>query len=272
MATAEENSFENIFNSACSRLKSNGEVETTSKFFSALCTDVERYDFVESLFEKLELYCDKSTETEKSATKSCVLREEGNDKFKRKHDLQALTLYTQSILFAPPDSTTLALAYGNRSAVLKSLNKFEDCIKDIERAMTLKFPENLVYKLLVRQGECLKAVGKMEKAIKMFLKAQEKLKVAGLNEERSTEQMKLITSMILKCTNCKTTLGEEVRNRMNTPKLSYSLNEEITCASSCVRIEYSPYIGRHLCATQDIMPGSLIIINCVQFYFTFKVN
>lgn len=257
MGSAEENSFENIFNSACSRLKSNGEVETTSKFFSALSLDIERYNFVESLFEKLELFNDKTIEIEKSETKSCLLREEGNEKFKRKRDLQALTLYTQSILFAPSDSTMLALAYGNRSAVLKSLNKFEDCILDIERAMTLNFPENLVYKLLVRQGECLKAVGKLEEAIQIFLRAQEKLKFAGLSKEKSTEQMKLISNMILKCKNCTTATvrGEEVHNRANPPDTSYSQNEEITCASSCVRIEYSPYIGRHLCATQDIMPG-----------------
>lgn len=257
MASAEENSFEYIFNSACSRLKSNGKVETTSKFFSALSHDIERYNFVESLFEKLELFNDQSIETEKSAAKSCLLREEGNEKFKRKHDLQALTLYTQSISFAPPASTMLALAYGNRSAVLKSLHKFEDCIKDIEQAMTLNFPENLVYKLLVRQGECLIAVGKLEEAIKIFLKAQEKLKFSDLSEERSTEQMKLLSNMILTCANCKkaTFDSEEVHDKTNPPKTSYSPNEEITCASSCVRIEYSPYIGRHLCATQDIMPG-----------------
>lgn len=256
MGSAEENSFENIFNSACSRLKSNGEVETTSKLFASLTLDIERYMFVQSLFEKLEIFNNETTEeNEKSETKSRLLREEGNEKFKRKRDLEALTLYTQSILLAPPDSTMLALGYGNRSAVLKSLNKYEDCIKDIERAISLNFPENLVYKLLARQGECLQAVGKLEDALKIFLNAQEKLKVSGLNEERLTEQMKLISDMILKCKNCKTLFCKEVDNGTKAPNKSYGQNEEITCASSCVRIEYSPYIGRHLCATQDIMPG-----------------
>jgi SET and MYND domain-containing protein 4 len=251
-----ENGFETIFDHVCSQLKLNGEVESTSKTFASLSTDIDRFAFVKPLLDGVPLSDGLSEDAKKSETRSSAFREAGNEKFKTKKDLQALELYTRSILFAPAESRSLALAYGNRSAVLKSLRKFQDCILDVDRALRLDFPDGLIYKLLVRQGECFLALGQLQKAIEIFTKAQTKLKIADLNEEKSKEQMKLISKYIAKCQT-----GDIIVNvgrmepKVEMPSKSYDQNDEILCASSCVKIEYSSEFGRHVCATRDIEPG-----------------
>jgi len=255
MTTSEERTFENIFNQVCSRLKSAGKVESTSKLFASLAHDFERIEFVQSLLDSLDTKKLINKETEKSEIKSISLREAGNEKFRKKRDLEALDFYTQSILFAPADSKLLALGFGNRSAVLKSLRKYEDCILDIDRALRLEFPDNLVYKILVRQGECYKMIGKFGVAVKIFQQAQEKLKIADLNKKKSIEQIKILSDLIANCKECEEEVNKESQSPRELPCKAYGQSEEITCASSCVKIEYSADFGRHLCATQDIEPG-----------------
>lgn len=72
----------------------------------------------------------------------------------------------QSIVYAPEVSKDkeLALAHGNRSAVLLQLSHYEDCLQDISYAIFSDFPEPLCYKLYYRKAECLHALKKFEDA------------------------------------------------------------------------------------------------------------
>ncbi|XP_065341043.1 SET and MYND domain-containing protein 4-like [Cloeon dipterum] len=262
MGTTKETNFENIFGAICSRLKAAGTVETTSKQFAALSTDSERYSFVEPLLNDIFQFDGFANNAEKSESISCSLREAGNDKFKKKRDLEALELYTKSILYAPASSKALALAFGNRSAVLKSLNKYTECILDVRRALCLEFPENSKYKLMIRLGECYKALGDFKEAIQTLAKAEKQLQLSDLNEEKRVEQRKVIASLIRECNNLrKAERGlEEKKTETELPSKSYGPHSEILCASKCVDIEYSHQMGRHLTAGRDIEPGDVIIV------------
>ncbi|XP_059478886.1 SET and MYND domain-containing protein 4-like [Neocloeon triangulifer] len=260
MDSNDETNFENIFANICSRLKSTGEVESTSKQFGALSTDYERYNFVEPLLNDFVPPHSLPGCAEKSEIKASSLREAGNEKFRRKLDLEALDFYTKSILFAPADSKMLALGYGNRSAVLKSLKKYHDCLADIDRALNLNFPESLAFKILIRKGECLINIGQQEEAIRTFLEAQDKIKQANLNEEKCQEQLQIIARLIVNCKGAVKNPEEPNLACAPLPAKSFDQNEEIICASSCVKIQYSDEMGRHICATRDIEPGDVIMV------------
>ena len=61
-------------------------------------------------------------------------------------------------------SAEVALAYGNRSAVLYYLGQYEDCIADISLAKHYGYPEEGQYKLDLRALKCHARLGQMSEA------------------------------------------------------------------------------------------------------------
>lgn len=60
--------------------------------------------------------------------------------------------YAISIALSPIGSETLAVSYGNMSALLYHLNKYEDCIKNIDMAMNITKSIPLKIKHLCRKN------------------------------------------------------------------------------------------------------------------------
>merc|ERR1719323_121973 len=48
----------------------------------------------------------------------------------------------------------LALCYANRSAALRRLCQYEDCLRDIARAARFGYPKENMFKLWERKGKC----------------------------------------------------------------------------------------------------------------------
>ncbi|KAJ8958198.1 hypothetical protein NQ317_012219 [Molorchus minor] len=82
--------------------------------------------------------------------------------FGAKKDLDAIKLYTESIAYAENGSSHLGLAYANRSAVLFENRYYEECLKDISRALKNNYPQNLLKKIVGRQkrAESLRGANK----------------------------------------------------------------------------------------------------------------
>ena len=53
--------------------------------------------------------------------------------------------------YTPSD---IAYMSGTRSAALRKLNQYEDCLKDIARAAKFGYPKASIYKLWERKGKC----------------------------------------------------------------------------------------------------------------------
>lgn len=106
------------------------------------------------------------TDFGKSASKSIKLRNSGNDRYRLGDFEGALKSYSESIAFAPTNSEELALAFGNRSAALFQLSKYDLCLLDVNRALKLSFPERSKNKLLKRKEECWNVL-QLEKANQM---------------------------------------------------------------------------------------------------------
>ncbi|KAF7995909.1 hypothetical protein HCN44_007016 [Aphidius gifuensis] len=98
----------------------------------------------------------------KTVNQSIIWREIGNNEYTTAENKdflrKSIVAYTKSIAHAPGGSQELSLAYANRSAALFKARLYEDCLLDIERALTSGYPDNLKTKLYVRQALCFKAL------------------------------------------------------------------------------------------------------------------
>ena len=94
------------------------------------------------------------TFTVKSNENSERHRKSGNKHFDRGEFYEALLSYNSSICHAELDSRTLALAYGNRSAVYFKAFMYDKCLENIELAKASGFPRDKMSKLRKREQDC----------------------------------------------------------------------------------------------------------------------
>lgn len=153
------------------------------------------YDYLEDVISK-ELRSDISRvlmsmpyeRVSKKVDLSVKAREVGNEMFRAaSHDAELhkkiLDCYSSSLALAPNDSKNICLAYGNKSALLLHLRKFEDCVKDIDRALKLAvMPNALRIKLLCRKIECFVAMGKLDGRQEMLQEIDNYLGMTAANE------------------------------------------------------------------------------------------
>jgi len=99
-------------------------------------------------------------------------RNAGNAAFQKKKDKEALDLYTEAVFAADvvteAGTKDCALGLANRSAVFMKMKKYEECLDDIETSILMKYPENMLYKLVDRKAKCLAALGDAEQAKKCY--------------------------------------------------------------------------------------------------------
>ena len=76
----------------------------------------------------------------------------------------------------------LALCYANRSAALRRLCQYEDCLRDIARAARFGYPKENMFKLWERKGKCYYGLKRYELATKCIRQSLNALKECGLSE------------------------------------------------------------------------------------------
>ncbi|XP_066597302.1 SET and MYND domain-containing protein 4-like [Prorops nasuta] len=199
----------------------------------------------------------------KDAKASEKMRDHGNRIFtdpliNENKFLEAYKKYTIAIALAPHFSRQLALAYANRSAVLFQLKKFQDCIQDINRALSMDYPNDIKGKLFLRKSECLIKLGHepIKEELDEATKYLDRLPDDNANKGKLESNLKLmregkITKLIEK-------LGD--RERMQElPKIEKP-NEEAPCVSDAVAIKYNENYGRHIVAARKILPGEILLV------------
>ena len=90
---------------------------------------------------------------DKSDKKAEKFRKIGNKHFDEKDWFNALFNYNASIAFAKSKHVA-SLGYGNRSAVYLEIERFEDCLKNIQWARENGYPESKMPKLIKREEKC----------------------------------------------------------------------------------------------------------------------
>ncbi|XP_037972857.2 SET and MYND domain-containing protein 4 isoform X2 [Plutella xylostella] len=95
----------------------------------------------------------------KSEDTSEQIRNEGNRAFADGKLSRALALYNKALLFAPPRSTAMKLAYSNRSALLHKLGCYSACLKDLYTCFKMGCPDHIRTKLEKRLHDCVIRAG-----------------------------------------------------------------------------------------------------------------
>lgn len=83
---------------------------------------------------------------------------------------------------SPAKFEALALCYANRSAALRRLCQYEDCLRDIARAARFGYPKENMFKLWERKGKCYFGLKRYELAAKCLRQSVQSLKESGLSE------------------------------------------------------------------------------------------
>lgn len=153
-------------------------------------------------------------------------------------------LYSKSIALAPLDSEELAQAYGNRSYILLHFKKFEDSIKDINRAIAITKSDPLKVKLICRKITCLAKLGSNQEKYKCY-----SLVKSIFNDiDESLKDEKLDKLM------------KQVEEEMAVVKFDKTIkkNKYLPLSTNAVNVVYNDKYGAHLVAARNIMPGETV--------------
>lgn len=303
-------SFQDLFSNLIHKLQDEGKVVSVSEHFSATQDVEDMFSFLWGLEEAHQALTPRVTRVGKSEAKAEKLRTEGNKCYQKKLLDRALDLYNKSIVFAPHPEIriekqqiekfsltsnekqedlisesqriscsinrneevhrSLALGYGNRSAVLFELGQYEKCICDIDLALLHGYPRILHSKLAERKAKCFIALQKKNEAKCLIEASLEALDDLALDEEK-TKSSKATLQLLLQ--NCQqldeaddmpsesSDTHPETKDRLifsfetpSPPQLAEH-NPSIPSLSSSVDLAFSPIEGRHLVANKDIKPG-----------------
>ncbi|XP_020711899.2 SET and MYND domain-containing protein 4-like isoform X2 [Athalia rosae] len=221
--------------------------------FSQMQNDEERVIFALQRMIKYKMNLNYES-LHKNSEKSIQLKAQGNKLFIGGWDYKAVVKYTESIAYATKSSEELALTYANRSAALFRIEKYQDCINDIDRALSLVYPDKLKIKLYERKGLCLTALGKPD-AEASFKKALEWLDKMSLDEDK-TKKLKIQLNKFISAP-CVNVEIQAESAKYELPEFE-TPNSEVPCASDAVVIKYTPELGRHVVATRKIRPGEIL--------------
>jgi SET and MYND domain-containing protein 4 len=95
---------------------------------------------------------------QKNGEKSDSLRDKGNLQFQDGLYLEALIFYNKSLCYALPESSQIALAYANRSAVYLKAKLYHKCLENIKLAHKCGYPAEKLQKLDEREDRCKKLI------------------------------------------------------------------------------------------------------------------
>jgi tetratricopeptide (TPR) repeat protein len=183
--------------------------------FIRLQTDIERVEYLLGTGAFIREFEVKSKFGIKSMEKTVQFRENGNQLFNSDQAMQSILYYNKALSFAPhptydawlkkhPDDNfgredvpkgakqqpskyeALALCYANRSAALRKLNQYDECIRDIARAARFGYPKENIYKLWERKGKCYMSLKRFDMAVKCLRQALQALKESALSDNQKT--------------------------------------------------------------------------------------
>lgn len=196
--------------------------------------------------------------TGKDSERAEYFRIKGNMAFQSKNNLEALVMYTRSVLKAPDNSEEcLSLSYANRSAVLFHLNQHQLCLNDIQMAIDCGYPSNLMFKVLDRRGQSLVKLGRYSNALEAFQAAQTALSDSTLDEKKMETWRSDIHKKMQLCQG-KTDKVQKKATETVDP-LFGGASPVLPNASVAVGLEESKEAGRYAVVTRPVGTGQVLI-------------
>ncbi|CAL1689834.1 unnamed protein product [Lasius platythorax] len=217
-----------------------------------------------------KLYNERETRKErKNLDTSIYYKSKGNKAFKIKDYNTSVKLYTKSAIYAPSGSIDLSLAIANRSASLFYLERWQDCIKDIELAIKLGYPEKSRGKLYLRIIECYLKLNKTILAARIISQLNNSSQYDMTNEQR--ERLQKMNEIKLQSRNTIDGINDvnstcDIENVTESPsqpklkRLKSGENPNFRSASASIEVKYTPEKGRYVVANRNIKKGETLFI------------
>lgn len=101
-------------------------------------------------------------ESPKNNRPSTILRNLGNNEFRKNKFPDAMEHYNSSLRWAENGTENETLAYSNRSACFLHLKLYDKCLADIEKAIKANISKDLLLKLTKRKMDCIKLMKRSE--------------------------------------------------------------------------------------------------------------
>ncbi|XP_046580371.1 SET and MYND domain-containing protein 4-like [Haliotis rubra] len=248
------------------RLSRKGQLDKILDSFKKCMTDEERVACLYNIEDVHEVLNVKETYKAKDEDEAKDLRIQGNLAFQKKDYDAALKLYSDCIINAPSKgSTELALALGNRSAVLYHLHNYVLCLQDIRQAFKHSYPDHLQYKLYERRGKACYALRLKEEAICAFNDSLNVLDKTQLDQKKVATLKSDLMKQLEKCN--KIVPGGKFKNvrdynhnHTQIPEFKESRSSHIPCMVNSLVMKSTDGHGRGLYATRDIEVGEVLII------------
>ncbi|XP_030328215.1 SET and MYND domain-containing protein 4 isoform X2 [Strigops habroptila] len=159
-------------------------------------------------------------------------REEGNQLFGRRHYGAALRLYSQV------------------------------CLEDIARAESHGYPDRLLPKVLLRKAECLLCLGRLQEAADALSVVENRIAMDGIMtspaHQTLLKQLSQLKVKIHEKESCPQP-AREARGDIQRESEIWEENDSISGASSSLSLKFDTERGRHLVASQDILPGQSLL-------------
>ncbi|NXL47894.1 SMYD4 protein, partial [Podilymbus podiceps] len=189
-------------------------------------------------------------------------REEGNRLFGRRHYGAAARLYSQAASHELPGSPEVSVCFANRSAALFHLGCFEVCLDDIARAESHGYPDRLLPKVLLRKAECLLCLGRLQDAADALGVVENKIAMDGFmtgpTQQVLLKKLSQLKIKIHERENCPEPAQETCGDIQRKSDI-WEENDSISGASSSLSLNFDIERGRHLVASQDILPGQSLL-------------
>ncbi|NXT41572.1 SMYD4 protein, partial [Pelecanoides urinatrix] len=189
-------------------------------------------------------------------------REEGNRLFGRRHYGAAARLYSQAASHELPGSPEVSVCFANRSAALFHLGRFEVCLEDIARAESHGYPDRLLPKVLLRKAECLLCLGRLQDAADTLSVVENKIAMDGIMTSLTHQTLLKKLSQLKIKIHEKESCPEPAREACGDIQRKLEIweeNDSISGASSSLSLNFDRERGRHLVASQDILPGQSLL-------------
>ncbi|NXI37432.1 SMYD4 protein, partial [Galbula dea] len=218
-------------------------------------------DLLQPEAETLRRLCHRAR-TGKEQAAARFYRDEGNRLFGCRQYGAALRLYSRAASYELPGSPEVSVCFANRSAALFHLGCFEVCLEDIARAENHGYPDRLLPKILLRKAECLLCLGRLQDAADALSVVEDKIAMDGIMTSPTHQTLlKKLSQLKIKMhekENCPEP-AQEVCGDIKRQSEIWEENDSISGASSSLSLNFDIERGRHLVASQDILPGQSLL-------------
>ncbi|NWI25004.1 SMYD4 protein, partial [Sula dactylatra] len=168
----------------------------------------------------------------------------------------------QAVSHELPGSPEASICFANRSAALFHLGCFEVCLEDIARAESHGYPDRLLPKVLLRKAECLLCLGRLQDAAGALSVVENKIAMDGIVSSPAHQSLlKKLSQLKIKIQEkeCCPEPAREVPGDIQRKSEIWEENDSISGASSSLSLNFDTERGRHLVASQDILPGQSLL-------------